>query len=371
MFIPSAKSKLSLLVVFIASIILFIWVNNSRVFLEEKYYTEKLEAAQLMQKAMNVIKEHRLSQGILIDEENDPNRTYLIGEKETLITTDRGNLTAKLTTHNPNFAATIMEMFKKAKLKKGDKVALSCTGSLPALNIAVMSAAKILDLDLIIISSVGASMFGATDPDFTWLDMEIILNEKGIFQYKSVAASLGGGRDSGRGLNVVGRELIISAIERNNVFLIQENSLEKNIRRKMEFYEDFTQNSKIKLYINVGGGLSSLGNTVNGRLVSPGYHRFISTKNIPLKGTMFLFAEKNIPIIHLLDIEKFAEMNELPISPVPLPEPGKDKFFVNERYNTTITVIALAILIILILTVIFFDHKQLKLREDDVNKVEI
>ncbi len=371
MFIPSAKSKSSLLVLFFVSLILFIWVNNSRVFLEEKNYKEKLEAAQLMLKAMNVIKEHRISQGILIDKENDPNGTYLIGEKETLITTDRGNLTSKLTTLNPNFAATIVEMFKKAKLKKGDKILMSCTGSMPALNIAIMSAAEILDLKLIIISSVGASMFGATDPDFTWLDMETLLFNKGIFPYKSIAASLGGGQDSGRGLNVIGRELIISAIERNNAFLIRENSLEKNIRRKMEFYEDFTQNSDIKLYINIGGGLSSLGNTTNGRLVSPGYHRFISTKNIPLKGTMFLFAEKKVPIIHLLNIEKFAELNDLPISPVPLPEPGKDKFFVNERYNTTVTIISLAILVILILIVIFYDHKQLKLSEDDVNKVEI
>jgi len=170
-----------------------------------------------MQQAENIIKEYRQQQGIFVDEENDPNKTALIGEKETLITTDRGNLTAKLTSLNPNLAAVIVDMFKQAKVKKGDKIAMSCTGSFPAMNIAVMSAAKVLGLKLVIISSVGASMFGANDPQFTWLDMEKLLYDKGIFPYRSVAASLGGGRDLGRGLNKTGRELISQAIERNQV----------------------------------------------------------------------------------------------------------------------------------------------------------
>jgi hypothetical protein len=49
---------------------------------------------------------------------NDPNRSGLIGEKYSLITTDRGDLTAKLTTLNPNISAIIVEFFKKANLKK-------------------------------------------------------------------------------------------------------------------------------------------------------------------------------------------------------------------------------------------------------------
>jgi hypothetical protein len=101
-------------------------------------------------------------------------------------------------------------------------IAVNVTGSMPALNIAVLSAAKVLGLDVVLISSVGASMFGATDPYFTWLDIETLLNEKDILSYKSIATSLGGGRDLGRGLSKAGRDLIIEATERNNVELIQE-----------------------------------------------------------------------------------------------------------------------------------------------------
>ena len=105
MFVPSSKSRRSLLLLFVVSIALFIWVETSRVFLREKYFSEKLAAAQLMQDAMKVIKDYRIAQGVFIEELNDPNKTALIGEKETLITTDRGSLTAKLTSLNPNFAA--------------------------------------------------------------------------------------------------------------------------------------------------------------------------------------------------------------------------------------------------------------------------
>jgi poly-gamma-glutamate system protein len=366
MFVPSAKSNLSLLLLLIISIALFMWVDDSRIYVSEEHYEEKLAAAKLMQQAENAIKEHRLAQNIFIDEVNDPNRTALIGEKQSLIVTDRGNLTAKLTSLNPNFAATIVDLFKNAKLKKGDKVAFSCTGSFPAINLAVMSAAKVLELDLVIISSVGASMFGATDPDFNWLDMESLLYDKNIFSYKSYAASMGGGRDLGRGLNLLGREAIIESIERNNVELVNEGSLEKNIHRKMEYYEDVVKGEKYKLYVNVGGGLSSLGNSINGKLIKPGYHKYISLKNIPLKGTMFLFADRGVPIIHLLDIAKYSDQYDLPPAPDPLPKPGTGNMFKNERYNITIASIALFILAVLILIVILFDHKQLKLKEDEL-----
>lgn len=366
MFIPSAKSKFSLILLLIVSIVLFIWVNNSRIFVKQKYFSEKLEAAKLMKKAGEVIKEYRLEQGVFIDEINDPNKTSLIGEKQTLITTDRGNLTAKLTSLNPNLAAVVIEMFKKTRLKKGDVIAMSCTGSFPAVNLAVMSAAKVMELNMIIISSVGASMFGATDPDFTWLDMEKLLNEKGIFNYKSIAASIGGGRDLGRGLNQTGRELIIESIKRNEVQLVQENSLENNIKKKMGIFKESAE-KPVKLYVNIGGGLSSLGNSISGKLLSPGLRRHVDVKNIPLKGTLFLFAEEGIPIVHLLDIIKVAEIYNLPIAPDPIPEPGIGTVFLAEKYNITISGISLVILVLLILVIIFFDHKQMKLKEDEVN----
>jgi len=364
MYIPSAHSKISVIILLIIAIGLFLWVHNSRVWVKEKYYDEKFQAAELTKMATDAIREYRIQQGYTFDELNDPNRSGIIGEKYSLITTDRGDLTAKLTTLNPNISAIIVDFFQKAKLKKGDVIAVNVTGSMPALNIAVLSAAKVLGLDVVLISSVGASMFGATDPYFTWLDMEALLNDKNIIPYKSVAASIGGGRDLGRGLSKAGRDLIVEAIDRNNVEIIQENSIEKNIERKMEIFEN-TYDSNIALYVNVGGGLSSLGDAVNGRLLPPGLHKHVLTRNIPKKGTTFLFVEKGVPIVHLLDVRVLAEKYNLPISPVPLPEPGTGAMFLEERYNLTITAIALAILMILIVIVIFFDRRQQQFKEEN------
>ncbi len=366
MFIPSAKSKFSLVILMLIAIALFIWVDNSRVFVSDKYYEEKLAASKLMQSAELAIKEYRNSEGIYIDEVNDPNRTAMIGDKQSPIITDRGDLTSKLTSLNPNFAAVIVEMFKEANLKKGDKIAISYTGSFPALNIAVLSAAKVMELEPIIISSVGASMFGATDPDFTWLDMEEFFIQNNIFDYKSIAASIGGGRDLGRGLSKNGRELIIKNINKHDIQLVREETLEQNIIKKMELFKDSGQN-EIALYVNIGGGLSSIGATLNGRLIDPGLHRYLTLTNPPLKGTMLLFADEGIPVVHLLDITKLAEDKQLPLAPDPLPEPGNGSMFEYEKYNLTVTTISFAILIILILIVIFFDHNELKIKDDEIN----
>ena len=366
MFIPSAKSKFSLILLMLVAIALFIWVENSRVFISDEYYEEKLAAAELMQNAELAIKEYRNSEGVYIDEVNDPNRTAMIGAKQSPIVTDRGDLTSKLTSLNPNFAAVIVEMFKEANLKQGDKIAISCTGSFPALNIAVLSAAKVLELEPMIISSVGASMFGATDPDFTWLDMEEFFIKQNIFEYKSIAASIGGGRDLGRGLSKNGRELILANIEKNNVELVHNETLEQNISHKIGIYKTASENN-IALYVNIGGGLSSIGATINGRLITPGLHRYITLTNSPLKGTMLLLADEGVPIIHLLDITKLAKSKEIPIAPDPLPEPGNGSMFEDEKYNITIATISFIILMILILIVIFFDHKELKIKDDEIN----
>lgn len=366
MFIPSAKSKFSLISLLIVALLLFAWSHNSRVKRKQKFYSEKLAAAKLMAKAEKVLKNYRLEKGFFIDEVNDPNKTGLIGEKYTQITTEEGKLESKLTSLNPNFAAVIVDFFKKAGLKEDDLVAVSYTGSFPALNIAVMSAAKILGLNLKIISSPGASMFGATDPDFTWLDMENLLYRNQIFPYKSMAASIGGGEDNGRGLSKQGRDLLKNSILRNNIPLIVEDSLLASIDKKMELFSK----DKISLYVNVGGGISSLGSSLNGELIETGFHRNLPVKKYHDIGTMILYAKKGIPIIHLENIAVLAQENKLLVSPVPLPKPGNGKVFIEDRYSIAVAAISLIIMFVLILIVILFDHKQQKFSEQEIIKIE-
>ncbi len=335
-------------------------IENDKIDFKREWYDQKLEASKLAKEASDHLKEVRLQKGVFIDVVNDPNRTALIGQDITPITTDRGYIEAKLTSLNPNFAAVVVEMMKDAELKEGDAVAVSFTGSFPGLNIAVHSALQTLKLKPVIITSVGASNWGANDPYFTWLDMERALHDAGVFKNRSVAASLGGGLDRGRGLSPDARHLIRNAVERNGIELINEEYLENSIERRLDIYKNYS-NGKIKLFINVGGGIASIGSTENYQFIPSGFSSPLKMKNFPVKGVLIRMSEENIPFIHLLNISQLAQKYGLPVSPVPLPLPGEGDVFIQKRYNITLTVIITSILAAFIILVLILEKKRHKL----------
>lgn len=362
----SAGSKRVLGILAFLSLLAFLAVENGKVDVKQKYYDEKLAAAKLAKTAAEYLKTNRLQKGVFIDPINDPNETALIGQEITLITTDRGNIEAKLTTTNPNFAAVIVEMLKEAELERNDVVAVSFTGSLPGLNISVLAALQTLNLQPIIISSVGSSNWGANDPYFTWLDMEKKLYDSGIFKHKSVVASIGGGLDIGRGLSPKGRELILEAITRNGLELINEEYLENSVKKRLDFYNKQRTEKPIKAFINVGGGIASLGATVNGYIIENGLIKSLPMKNFPQRGTLIYMAQMNIPIIHLLNINSLAENYQLPISPIPLPEPGEGEIFVQRQYSLLLTISVTIFLIGIIIIIYFYEKKRHKLGTEHI-----
>jgi poly-gamma-glutamate system protein len=361
-----AKSNIVLAALSAVSLLAFLAVENGKVNVRQKWYNEKMEAAKLSQTAAEFLKNNRLEKGVFVDPVNDPNQTELIGQEFTLITTDRGEIEAKLSSTNPNFAAVIVQLLKDAGLHSKDNVAIAFTGSFPALNISVLAAIETLRLNPIIISSVGASSFGATDPHYTWLDMETTLYQAKIFSNRSVAASLGGNNDIGRGLSPEGRNLIEKAIERNDVELIYERHLENSIARRMEIYKEYSNNKPIKAYINVGGGIASLGNSINGKLIPSGLTEYLPMKNFPVRGVMIQMGQKGIPIIHLLNLEQLLTKFDLPLSPVPLPDPGDGGIFVKKIYNVTLTAVATFILVLVIILVYISEQKHHRLGTDVV-----
>jgi poly-gamma-glutamate system protein len=362
----SAGSKIVLSVLALLALMAFLAVEFQKEDVKLKWYDQKLEAANLANNAIDYLKEFRLQKGVFIDAVNDPNGTALIGQDITPITTDRGNIEAKLTATNPNFAAILVEMLKEAGLEKNDVVAVSFTGSLPGLNIAVHAAIQTLDLKPIIITSVGASNWGANDPYYTWLDMEKVLDDAGIFKNKSVAASIGGGLDRGRGLSPEGRQLIVDAIERNKVEFINEEYLERSITRRMEIYNQYRKKSKIKAFINVGGGIASMGSIENSQFVPSGLSMSLPMMNYPMRGVLIQMAEENIPIIHLLNINQLAKKYGLPISPTPLPVPGEGEVFIQKRYSIVLTSAVTLFLTIAIILVFVMEKKRHRLGTEQI-----
>ncbi len=331
------------------SLILYTASERSLTPVHADAYAKKLRAVATMERAERMIADWKRERGIAIDERNDPDGYGIVGPQFTLTTTDRGSQSAKVLAAHPNFAAATTQMMLEAGVRQGDVVAIGATGSLPGLNLAVLSACDAIGAEPVLITSVGSSMFGATDPDLTWLDMESVLAVRRLWPFRSVAASLGGGGDVGRGLSPTGRQLLADAIARNHVRLLESSNLIEGVRQRVAIYDSIAaaRGKTIRLYVNVGGGLASLGGAQNARLIPAGLTFRLAARNYPNRGALNVLAERRIPVIHLLDVAKLATRLEIrdPSTGATV-RPGKGLLFIKYRYNLVIVCAsALAILL--------------------------
>jgi len=214
------------------------------------YFEEKQAASITMKKGMDAIKAYKVEHFGPVDTEADPTGSGMIGLPQSPITSNFGQLRAKHATANPNWAAVMVEMFKRAGLKEGDVVAAGFSGSFPALNLATLAAARALKLDVVAISSVASSTWGANIPELTWLDMERILQERGVISTRSVAASYGGKEDMALGRSKTGRRLLAEAMNRNRLTPLEFENTKENIDERITIYKEHAGKKRIGAYVN-------------------------------------------------------------------------------------------------------------------------
>lgn len=229
----------------------------------------------------------------------------ITGPEYTLITTSLAPPAAKRLSRHPDFAAVAVQWLRDAGIGGGDRVAVNLSGSFPALNIAVLAAVRAVGAEPVIVSSVGASTWGATDPEFTWLDMERQLNRAGLWSWHSTAASPGGVGDRGGGLQPEGKELVLAAIRRNQTPLLASSTLRQAIEQRLELYRG-SEGVLPPVLINVGGGHVIFGESGH-RSPLPeglnfGYHPLLSAHD----GLAAAFLQSNRPVIHFLNIAQIA-----------------------------------------------------------------
>ena len=364
-FIPAIQKTSTLVILSAIALVSFVVSINSTTIDISPSYDMKIKAANLMKESMVELKNVRMEAGVFIDDENDPNETGLVGSPFSLITTDEGDLDAKLTTLDPNFSAGMVELMLRMNLQKGDTVAILLTGSMPGANIAVLTAVNAMGLIPMVITSVGASQWGANHADFTWLDMESILFNKGLINSRSVAASVGGRNDMGRLLSPAGREIIISNIENYNIPLIRKNRLAENIDERMKLFENFNKITNYSAMINVGGGVASLGTSFNSKLLPAGIVNRSDVVNISIRdggieGVLAKFAKKNVPVLHVLNIKSLTEKLGMPFAPIPIPEVGSGVLYAEEKYNILIATVCLFIVCGLVFGVGYQSKQKIK-----------
>jgi len=285
-----------------------------------------LSAATQMQAAINYIRSCREERGLPFDLEADPNQTGLIGLKSSVLTTTLGQLEAKRTTTNPDFAGLIVYLLRQAGVKKGEAVAIGGSSSFPALIVASLAACKALEIAPLYIVSLGASQWGANDPRFTWLDIQDCLEEARWLPERPIAVSLGGARDNGSGMEPEGKERLLGKISEKGLKLINEPDLEKNVNFRLNLYEAGAGGKRIGAFINIGGGWANMGESEEILRLPPGLNIIDRTAK-QFQGVVWEMGRRRIPVIHLLYIKGLAERYGLPWDPEPLPQPGQSEFY--------------------------------------------
>ena len=299
----------------------------------QPYLEEKIEAANLARAAMNVLKEERLKRKLPVDKDADPLESGLIGTLMSPVTSNRGSLSAKQTSVNPNFSAVVVHLLKRAGVEEGDAVAVGLSGSFPAINISVYAAIETLGLKGIVISSASASSWGANIPKLLWIDMERTLFDRRVFSLRSAATSVGGVEDRGLGMEEEGLRLLKKTIDRSKLPFLDPADYAESIERRMALYRELAGTETIKAYINVGGGTTSVGTKIGKQMFKPGLNRRMPVGGPYMDSVMSRMIEAEVPVIHLVKIETLAMRYGLPIQPTRLPVVGEGKIFYRMEYN--------------------------------------
>jgi poly-gamma-glutamate system protein len=303
-----------------------LWLESNPVEQRAAMYEQKLQAARLAEESFRSIYLERIRLQIPLEPKFDPAGSGLIGPVHSVIVSNRGHLPSKQTSANPNFAAMLVGMLRKAGVEEGDHVAANLTGSFPAMNICLYTAMEVMDVRPIVTSSVSASEYGATHPELTWLDMERVLYEQDLISFRSVAASMGGVGDVAKNHSSEGKEAIRAAIVRNGRSLLLPSNYEEAVTRRLQLYDDISGQEDPAAFVNIGGGTAAVGTSEDKNDFRYGLNRELP-RGLEHVSVMRSFLERDVPVIHVSHIRTLARRYGLPDRPVTVPEPGKGGVF--------------------------------------------
>ncbi len=338
---PEKIGKTYLIAAFLILLLGAVLTYTTRHEEDNPYRDLQVEAAQRMFDAEAYMKEEILSLGIPIEAE-DLNQTGLLGPEFTELTSTPGDVDAKRTSLSPDFSALLIRYYINAGLSAGDTIAIGSSGSFPGLLIASLIAADVMDLNVRLICSLGASMHGATRPEYNIFDILHALERGGFASFDVLAVSPGGNNDQGGGilegvLYSGTKELSRSLCEESGYPVIYFDDMAKNIRYRFDLYGD-----DISLFVNIGGASPNCGtssytlNFPQGLVLDP--------PTIPTtddRGLNYEFAAVGIPVLNLLNVRQLAADNGIVYDAVPFSPVGESGVYTDIEYNTAIPVIFL------------------------------
>lgn len=287
----------------------------------------RLNAAERMRRCMEAVAKYKTDSGLAIPG-YDWFRTGLLGDEFTFITTTIAPLEAKRTTANPDMAALMAALMRQAGVKEGDTVGAGFSGSFPAMNIATACACDAMGVKLIYIASVGASTYGANQPEMTSPDMLFRLYQDGLISTPPAAFTPGGDGDAGRDMDPDTLRSILLRLESTGIPLLKIDDYTENLKARRDIY---VKNGPISCFIGVGGNLTTSGRNqadLPAGVILPGASDIITDKS----GLMETYSADGLPVIHILNIRRLVADYGLPYDPESLPAPGESAIYYETEY---------------------------------------
>ena len=272
-----------------------------------------------MERAEESIRIAKLGAGIEPDPGAGHDPSGLIGAELTPLVTTIGSLESKRTAANPEWARALTLRLRRHGIDRGTVVVAGFSGSFPGLNLAVMAACQALGADLAAVSSVTASTWGATQPGFTWPEIEARLAREGIIRRASIAVSLGGARDVAADLEPDARALadsiLVSSARALGAAALRPLSLDEAMAERMALFRRYARGRPIALYVNVGGTDVSLGTSDAVLRLKSGFLPGVKLDSSPRRGLIARFSEQGVPVLTLLNVRDLAMRWQIPMAP--------------------------------------------------------
>ncbi|MGD9123989.1 MAG: poly-gamma-glutamate system protein [Desulfarculaceae bacterium] len=272
----------------------------------EQEIWDKVRAAQ------GYIAAWRQGQGFGSDPKADPWRLGLIGLEISPLTTTAGSLEAKRTACNPAWSIITRRWLQGLGLKRGDRVAMYSSASFPGMILNVLTSAEQLGLDVLLVVSLGSSIWGANHPQCPWPVLAARLRSQGCIRTRAAFYTLGGGQENGGGLSPEGRTILRQAAVDAGVRLIHTANLQEMIDRKWRLLKEHGA----KVLVNIGGSQANLGTdqdvlTLKPGLLQPG--QGIRAGN----GVLGLALQNGMPVVHFLNLKALCTQTGVPFDSPP------------------------------------------------------
>lgn len=291
----TAQLKLVLL----ALVMAVLWYLSAPAVLtsQERLLWDKVRSGQLH------LTQWRAQHGTATASEDDPWNCGLIGLEWSGITTTLGDLESKRTSCNPAWAIQFSRWFHELGLEAGDPIAIYSSGSFPGLLLNAIAAAESMELDPLLIVSLGASTWGANHPDAPWPVLAGELRRAGFVRKRADFYTLGGGAELGHGLPPEGQALLHDAANEAGVSVLSASSLEEMVSLKA----GLMQAHQSRLLVSIGGSQANLGDAIEVLQLGPG---LVTRADAGAAGNGVIGAaiHKGIPVIHMLNIKSLSNM---------------------------------------------------------------